>query len=210
LLSLVGWLDRLTALIVFLIGVIIGLLSIYKSIKMEAKLLRVTGFATLCAGFTLLGPTVDFLTILVTGDNIEPYCLYGLLSYVWSAPLTIFGLYFGAELIIPDKKKIIVSIYAVLSIIFEIFLFYYTFTNPSFIYVFPPDPHGNALLNTSLVITTPVFIILLIFLISGLIFNGLGFLNKSIQSSGEIKRKFFYLSLGWILFIICGAFYRFI
>ena len=204
-LSLIGWLDGLTALTVVLIGVIIGLISIYKSVKMEAKLLRITGIATLSAGFTLLGPAVDFLTILMTGDNIEPYWLYGLLSYMWSAPLTISGLYVGAELILPDKKKVIIAIFTVLSLIFEVLLFYYTFTNPHLIYEFPPDPQGNALLNTSLVIRSPVFILLLIFLISGLIFNGFGFLNKSFQSSGEIKRKFFYLSLGWILFIVCGA-----
>ena len=46
---------------------------------------------------------------------------------------------------------------------------------------------------------------MLVFLISGLVFNGFGFLRKSRQSSGEIKRKFLYLALGWILFIICGA-----
>ena len=32
-----------------------------------------------------------------------------------------------------------------------------------------------------------------------------GFLKKSRSTTGELKRKFLYLSFGWILFIICGA-----
>ena len=85
-------------------------------------------------------------------------------------------------------------------------MFYYTFTNPSSIYAYPdPLPNGTELLNTSFKLASPTFILLLIFLITGLIFNGFGFLRKSFQSSGEIKRKFLYLSLGWCLFIICGT-----
>jgi len=187
------------------LGISFGNYYFYKSIKLEAKLLGVTGLAILSVGFTLLGPAVDFLIILFTGDNLKPYWLYGLLSYAWSAPITIFGLYIGAELILPKKKWIIVGIYSVLSIIFEILLFYYILTNPSSILVFPENPNGEALLNTSIVTNSPVFILMLVFLISGLIFNGFGFLNKSLQSSGELKRKFLYLSLGWILFIVCGA-----
>ena len=174
-LSLIGWLDGLTALTVVLIGLIFGLLSFYKSIKLDAKLLGVTGLATLSVGFTLLGPATDFLIILSTGDNLKPYWVYGLLSYTWTGPITIFGLYIGAELILPKKKWIIVGIYSVLSIIFEVLLFYYILTNPSSILVIPEDPNGEALLNTNLVITSPVFILMLVFLISGLIFNGFGF-----------------------------------
>ena len=203
-LSLIGWLDGLTALTVVIIGLTFGLLSFYKSVKLEAKLLGVTGLATISVGFNLLGPAVDFLVIIFTGDNLEPYWLYALLIYAWSAPITIFGRYLGVELILPNKKWIIVGIYAVLSIIFEVLLFYYFLTNPSLIFLFPEDPNGEALLNTSIFTTSPVFILMLIFLIFGLIFKGFGFLNKSFQSSGELKRKFLYLSLVWILFIVCG------
>ncbi|TFG08109.1 MAG: hypothetical protein EU539_03235 [Promethearchaeota archaeon] len=204
-LSLVGWLDGLTALTVVIFGLIFGLLSFYHSFKLDAKLLGITGLATTSVGFTLLGPAVDFLTILITGKNIEPYWLYGLLSYIWVAPILIFGLYLGAELILPKKKWIILIIYSILSVIFEILLIYYILTDPSEIFDFPPDPRGESLLNSSLVRTSPIFIMMVIFLISGLIFNGFGFLNKSMKSSGELRKKFLYLSLGWILFIVCGA-----
>lgn len=202
----IGWLDGLTALSVVIAGTVFGLISIYKSVKLNAKLLGLTGLCVISIGFTLLGPAVDFIVILITDNNLEPYWLYGLLSYSWSAPITIFGLYIGGELMLPKKKWYILSVYIVLSVIFESILFYFTLTNPLVILVYPdPLPNGTQLLNTSLKLASTPFILLLVFLISGLIFNGFGFLRKTFQSSGEIKRKFLYLSLGWISFIICGA-----
>ncbi len=205
-LSPIGWLDGLTALAVVLAGIIFGLLSFYKSIRLKANLLSVTGLATLSVGFILLGPAMDLLTILITEDNLEPFWLYGLLSYSWTAPIAIFGLYIGSELLLPKRKWIIVACYTGLSIIFEIILFGFSLNNPEVIFRYPEiDPNGTELLNTSINPTSIAFILMLVFLISGLIFNGFGFLRKSRQSSGELKRKFLYLSLGWILFIICGA-----
>jgi hypothetical protein len=202
----IGWLDGLTAVAVVLVGLIFGVLSFYKSIKLKAKLLSVTGLATISVGFILLGPAIDLLMILITNDNLEPFWLYGLLSYSWTAPVAIFGLYIGSELLLPKRKWIIVAIYTGLSIIFEIILFSFSFNSPEVIFRYPEtDPNGTALLNTSINPTSIAFILMLVFLISGLIFNGFGFLRKSLQASGELKRKFLYLSLGWILFIICGA-----
>lgn len=202
----IGWLDGLTALSVVIAGTFFGLLSFYKSIKLKAKLLGMTGLCLICIGYTLLGPAVDFLNILITDNNLTPFWLYGLLSYPWAAPLTIFALYIGGELMIPKKKWYLVSSYTILSIIFEAILFYYTFTNPYYIYVYPdPLPTGTELLNSSLKLASLPFILMLIFLLTGFIFNGFGFLRKSFQSSGELKRKFLYLSLGWFFFIICGA-----
>lgn len=102
----IGWLDGLTALSVVIAGTFFGLLSFYKSIKLKAKLLGMTGLCLICIGYTLLGPAVDFLNILITDNNLTPFWLYGLLSYPWAAPLTIFALYIGGELMIPKKNGI--------------------------------------------------------------------------------------------------------
>ena len=202
----IGWLDGLTALSVVIAGIVFGMLSFYKSVRLKAKLLGVTGLATISVGFILLGPAVDLLVILITNDNLNPIWLYGLLSYSWTAPITIFGLYIGSELLLPKRKWLIVISYTVLSIVFEIILFWFSFNNPEVIFRYPEtDPNGEELLNTSINPTSIAFILMLVFLISGLIFNGIGFLRKARESSGVLKRKFLYLSLGWILFIICGA-----
>ena len=206
-LGVIGFLDGLTALIVVLTGSSFGLFSLYKSIKLKAKLLGISGICIFCIGFLLLGATVDFLTILFTGTNIAQLELYGFLSYIWAAPLTILGLYIGGELILPSKKWIIVSIYLVLAVIYEVLIIYFTLTNPENVFDFPsPLPDGTALLNTGIQLGSIVFILMVFFLISGLIFNGFGFLNKSLKASGDIRKRFLYLSLGWIIFIICGTF----
>ena len=202
----IGWLDGLTALAVVSVGLIFGIISFYKAIKLKANLLAITGLATISVGFILLGATVDLSFILITGDNLDPVWLYGLLSYTWTAPITIFGLYIGASLLTPKKKILIILIYIALSIVFEIIVFYFSLTNPEVIYRLPEtDPMGTTLLNTSMNPRSIAFILMLIFLISGLIFNGIGFLIKSRGTSGAIKKKFLFLSFGWILFIICGA-----
>ena len=205
-LSAIGWLDGSTALAVVLAGLIVGAISIFKGIKLRATLLTITGVAIICVGFVLLGPAMDFLLILMTENNLEPYWLYGLISYIWTGPVTIFGLYIGAELMMPKRKWIIVSIYGVLGIFFEVILFNFSFTDPSLIFRYPdPLPNGTALLNTSVVPSSLVFILMITFLVSGLIFNGFGFLRKALKASGEIKQKFYFLSFGWILFILSGA-----
>ncbi|MFX1570946.1 MAG: hypothetical protein ACFFCV_21615 [Promethearchaeota archaeon] len=206
-LGVIGFLDGITALIVVLTGSSFGLFSLYKSIKLKAKLLGISGLCMFCIGFLLLGPSVDFLTILSTGNNIEQLELYGFLSYIWAAPLTILGLYIGGELMLPSKKWIIVSIYLVLAVIYEVLIIYFTLTNPQAVFDFPsPLPNGTALLNTGIQLRSIVFILMVFFLVSGLVFNGFGFLNKSIKASGDLRKRFLYLSLGWIIFIICGTF----
>jgi len=203
----VGWLDGGTALSVVIFAAIFGIYSFYKSRKLKAKLLAVTGVAIFSVGFTLLGPAVDFLVILITTTNLTPVWLYGILSYIWTAPVAIFGLYIGFELMAPSKKWYILSIYILLAVIFEILLFYASFTDPELIFKYPvPLPNGTDLLSTSIKPTSIAFIFMMIFMISGLIFNGFGFLSKAIKSSGILRRKFLYLSLGWILFIVCGMF----
>lgn len=205
-LSVNGWLDGSTALAVVLAGLILGSISFYKAIRLKAKLLSITGITIICIGNTLLGPAVDFLFILITTDNLSPYWLYGLLCYVWTGPLVFVGFYVGGELMMPKRKWILLSIYGVGVIIFDYLIFFYSFTNPEAIFNYPvTPPNGTALLNTSVVRTSIIFILMITFLVSGLIFNGFGFLRKAIKASGEIKRKFYYLSFGWIIFILCGA-----
>ena len=49
-----------------------------------------------------------------------------------------------------------------------------------------------------------VSILALIFLLSILVLDGFGFLRKGIQGTGDIRRRFYYLSLGAFLYIAGG------
>jgi len=161
------------------------------------------GLTYFFAGLIYTGDFLDFLTVLLTQTNIEEEMIIGLINWMWFPGVVIFAMYFGAELIMPKKKWTIFSIYLILSIIFELFLF--LDPSGSVVYDFPPTL-GEDLINDNLVFESPAGILVLIFLLSLLIFDGIGFLRKGFQSTGVIRTKFFLLSLGALIYIIGGIF----
>ncbi len=199
--SFLGLLDGLTATGIILSATIFGILSFYHAKKLKANLLAVAGLLMIFIGLFWLGPFVDFLLIITTGKNIEPIYIYGYLSYVWVAPAIIVALYLGSELIVPQKKKTIVGIYIILGIIFELFLFLDTANA----FIFTLNNPGQDTIDSSFVRTHPTFFFIAFFLITVLIFEGIGFAIKAKQATGELRKKFTYLSLGFIIFVVCGA-----
>ena len=99
-----GLLDGLTATGIILSATIFALLSLYKSIKLKAKLLTFAALTMLFVGFLWLGPFLDFILVTFTSTNITPIELYSLLSYTWVAPVLVVAMYLGGELLIPKKK----------------------------------------------------------------------------------------------------------
>jgi hypothetical protein len=199
--SQLGLLDGITAIGVLTSSILCGSLSIYKAKKLDAKLLYAAGLAMIFSGLLFLGPTIDLILILATKKNISPIYLYGILSYMWVAISVLPTMYLGAELIIPNKKKIIVGIYAILGIVFQLFLF--LDTNNAFIYTLGVP--GEDLIDASFNRTHPTYFFIIFFLLSTLIFCGIGFLIKAKQSTGILRKKFFLMSLGYLDFVIAGT-----
>ncbi|MFW9951924.1 MAG: hypothetical protein ACFFKA_17540, partial [Candidatus Thorarchaeota archaeon] len=119
----------------------------------------------------------------------------------WVAPALIFALYLGGELLIPKRKWILVGAFIILGIIFEYFLWFYT--SDSFTWTL--NNPGEDLIDASFVRTHPTFLLVALFLVVALIFLGIGFFVKAKQATGELRRKFFYLGLGFTIFVACGA-----
>ncbi len=206
--SFLGYLDGITASAIILSATAFGLLSFYHAKKLDAKLLAVAGILMVFIGLLWLGPFVDFILILTTGKNISyPYHVYAYLSYVWVAPAIVVGMYLGAELITPEKKKILVTIFAILGVIFEILLF----TDTARAFTFTLNNPGQDTIDSSfnrgheLYGVNPTYLLIIIFLISTLIFTGIGFAIKAKQATGELRKKFAFLSMGFTIFVICGA-----
>ena len=122
--SFLGWIDGLTAALIIVSSTTFGLLSLYKSIKLKAKLLTIAGVVMFLVGMLWLGPTVDFLMVLIWQTNITPIWVYSILSYLWVAPALLFSMWLGGELIVPKRKWILVGIFVVLGIVFEYFLWF--------------------------------------------------------------------------------------
>ena len=197
-LNLYGWLDGFTATLIVFFGAVFSLVVLYRAKKMEAKLLIYGAFMGLFATLLWLGPCVDFFSVIFTGQNLNPKELYGILSYMWVAPAAVFALYIGAELMLPEKKKIIVIIYTILGIIFELILFIDT-TN-----VFEFEIAGGAI-DASFVYGHPAFIFIVVFLLSVFLLNGIGSLRQVAKSTGVIRKKFIFISMTFILFVVVGA-----
>ena len=197
------WLEGLTASSVITVGIILGLISIIKGRKLKAKLLTVLGLAIFFIGFLYLGPTTDFLSVIITGSNITSEFwglgIYGILSYLWIAPALIMAMYIGGELILPKRKWILVIIYMILGIIFEYFLWFQTDNT------FVIDLVPGEIIDSSFVTLYPTFLLMALFILSILIFHGMGFLIKAKKSTGVLRKKFLLLGIGFIIFSIAGA-----
>ncbi len=195
-----GWLDGLTASGIILSSVIFGLLSLYKAKKLKAKLLAIAALTMFFVGCLWLGPFIDFILVLFFNTNIEPIWVYSLFSYTNVAPALIFAMYLGGSLLLPKRKWIIVAIYIILGGIFEYFLWFQN--AQSFLYT---PPGSGDLIDAEFVRNYITFYFVVIFLVSALIFLGIGFAVKAKQSTGALRKKFIYLSLGFIIFVACGA-----
>ena len=101
-----------------------------------------------------------------------------------------------------SKKKwfLVVGIF-VLGVIFEYFLWFYTTDSFEWVLATP----GQDLIDASFVRTHPTFLLIAFFLVVSLVFLGFGFLIKAKQATGELRKKFIYLALGFIIFVVCGA-----
>ena len=199
--SVLGLLDGITASGIVLSSAIFGLLSFYRARKLGAKLLAWAGLTMFFVGFLWLGPTVDFFMVLLTSSNITPIWYYSLFSYTWVAPALVVAMYLGGSLMFPKKKWWIVSIFIVLGLIFEYFLYFQNANSFDYELLSP----GEDLIDANFVRTYYTFFFVVIFLLSALILLGIGFLIKAKQATGELRKKFIYLAIGFIIFVACGA-----
>lgn len=199
--SVFGLLDGITASGIVLSSAIFGILSFYRARKLGAKLLAWAGLTMFFVGFLWLGPTVDFFMVLLFNTNITPIWYYSLFSYTWVAPALVVAMYLGGSLMFPKKKWWIVSIFIILGLVFEYFLYFQNAS--SFDYAL--DNPGEDLIDANFVRTYYTFFFVVIFLLSALILLGIGFLIKAKQATGELRKKFVYLAIGFIIFVACGA-----
>ncbi|MFW9818771.1 MAG: hypothetical protein ACFFE5_04110 [Candidatus Thorarchaeota archaeon] len=196
-------LNGLVVLGVLILSIAIGALFYYKSRQYDIKMLSYLAIMIFFMGFMWLGPIVDFVTIVFTTVNMDnSYGLYSLLSYVWVPIPLVFAMLISAQILVPSKKWYIVSIYLILGIIFELFLFFDT--KNSFLYDNPEYP-GWSLIDARFNITSPAFVLISIFDFSVLL-NGIGFLRKGVQTKAIIRRKNWYISIGFFIFVFFTMF----
>jgi len=201
-LNFLGWIDGITASGVVVFGLVFGIFFFFKSRKSQAKILWVLSLAVTFAGLTFLGVFLDFIIVLITNSNIDNTLgMVGILSYIWLAPAIIMAIYIGAELLIPSSKWYIITIFIILSVVFYVIIF----SNPMSAFEFrDPLVPGESLIDYNVNVFSTAGLLMAVFLLTVIILLGLGFLIKSIQSTGVIRRKFLLISLGSLCFCIFG------
>ena len=201
-LTVFGWIDGITASGVVIFGFIFGFFFLYKARKSNAKILTILGIVNILAGLMYLGVFTDFLVVLATGTNLDnTYGLVGILSYIWFAPVMVLALYIGAELLLPKRKWYFMAIIIIICAVFVVLFFMDPMGTFNFV---PPLVPGESLIDYNVNLFEPAGIIMAILLLAVLIVLGFGFLIKSFQSSGVLRKKFLFLSLGAICFCIFG------
>ncbi|MFW9826784.1 MAG: hypothetical protein ACFFEY_04080 [Candidatus Thorarchaeota archaeon] len=192
---------------VLIFSIASGAYFYYKSKQYDIRLLSYLAIMIFFIGFMWLGPIVDFATIVFTTVNMDnSYGLYSILSYMWVPIPLVFAILISTQILVPNRKWYIISIYLVLGIIFELFVFFDT--KNSFLYDNPEHP-GWSLIDARFNITSPAFVLISIFDFSVLL-NGIGFLLKGVQTRGIIRRKNWYLSFGFFIFVFFTMFDLFV
>ncbi|MFX1340851.1 MAG: hypothetical protein ACFFDK_19730 [Promethearchaeota archaeon] len=185
-----------------IIGCLIGLYCIYEAKKTQAKLLYYLGFGIAFFSLSWLGNFLDFITILLTGKNIDnSYGLVGILTFVWTPIAIIATVYVITEFIAPMRKRIIISIFLIIGIVFEILIF----LDPvnSIEYIYPANP-GDDLIDENIIFTSTLGILYTIYILCYIIYSGFSLLYIVIKSAGIIRKKLLFLSVGYYIALIVG------
>jgi hypothetical protein len=172
---------------------------VVKARKINARVLKYCGMMAIFVGLIWIGTTVDLLLLIFSIGHIpfEYAYLYCIMEYMWAFPAFVFSMAIGAELMAPEKKKLIIILSVILGIIFEIFLF---LDAPN---GFTSHPYVEGeLYSSSFKLLHPIFFCIGIFIGTILVFLVFGSLRMGIKSTGRIRRKAYQLALGFFLFIM--------
>lgn len=202
-LSAEGWINGILAFVIIISSIIIGGRFLYNAIKSKLRLLTYAALMLVLAWLSLLGTCIDFVTVISTGTNTNlPEAILALINYMWFIFSGFFSYLYCTQIIIPEKKQLkrLIIVFIIIAYsLYEIFLFLDPLGSTIFV---PPDTSGENLIiyYFSLGHITPIFLLITIPLYLGLC--GFGFLHKGIQSTGVLKKKYIYISLGIFFYSI--------
>ena len=194
-LSVLGGIIGSSTIGVLIVFCSFGIYFYYISRKTNIKLLSFMGLNLFFIGLCYLGICVDFLSIIITGNNINIFLLAFL---IWPClPLVyIFGSYVTAELLLPKIKKLYMIIIIVLGIIFELSIFLDTLGNIKFV---EPSTPGAELIDDSLITGSIAGLIGTIYTFLGIFVSGVYMLIKGYRFSGVVRKKYQQIAVGYLV-----------
>ncbi|MCF2138439.1 MAG: hypothetical protein K9W44_00120 [Candidatus Lokiarchaeota archaeon] len=200
---LTSWVLGISSLILLALGYTYSILFWIKYIYVKKMLVPMVAIVAFCSGSFYLGPSVSFISLLITGQNISGY-LYYILSYVWMPIGTIGIVQMALNVFYPKYQKIAFIFYGIIAVIYWIFMF--GFGDAQF--QEEQLSQTGELLDISH--TGVSLIVTAISLISVLTIDSAGFflLARKLKKNNMPKkgvRKTFMIGLGWLLFVVSGV-----
>ncbi len=148
-----------------------------------------------------LGPLFSFWSLIFTGSNISAP-LYIQLSYTVAPLAFLNSLWLGFSIFAPQKKNIVIIIFGLSAIPFYIALFGF----PNAMIGMDTDV---AILNASglmldISLKSVLMGILALYILSGMLVLGTGFIRLRLKVGGAERKRATYLAIGAFLFGIAG------
>jgi len=206
-LSINGWINGVSSLIIIIFGWSFGIYFILNSRKEKSKLLLYFGFLMVFYSNTYISYVTDFFFLLFTGKNpwgLLTYTIFSevdllacLTTWMWASPMIYIAALIGAEFALPQKIKYIKLIFLIAVILYEIFLFLDYGNNLTSI----PEVNPGDLADAWFTFGSPLFLIGIISGVLLFMFNGVGILLRSLQAKGLIRKKLLIIAFGFILLI---------
>jgi len=189
-------LNGVFSLIFVIISFIVGIKMMLKYKVFKDRAFILVGLAWIGISEPWWSPSIGFLVALIngTGISLEAYLIIGyvLLPFFLTAWLIAI-----TEFLDIKKGNIIVMIYIIISIIFEILIFYFMVTDISMLAVklSPTDIDFGTLFQIYLIFNLTIFII-----------TGFMFAIKSLRSNNpEVKLKGKFLFIAFITYLVGSA-----
>jgi hypothetical protein len=188
--------NSIFSLITALVFAIIGIYIASKYLKYKNRTLLYLGFAWVFLGCSWWPSSASFLTYIATGKGLSLQ-LY-LLSFVFVPLFLVLFIAALTDMKYKEKRRILLAIFILQAIIWEIYFIYFLVTNPTI--------HGTLVSPVDINFGTIMVLYLLVVLITAVIIGLLIGIDAFKSKKPEIKLKGKFLIIAFISFLI-GAFF---
>jgi hypothetical protein len=187
------FLNGIFSVIIVVVFILVGLLTVSKYPKTKNRTYFWWGIGLLGLGLPWSGSSISFLMIVLMGKGLSAVP-YFFISLSWMVITLFFWMWTMTEVMFKGKQKIILSLYAMIGLIFEIYFIYYLIIDYSII----GELSANSLDATYHGLTR----IFTLFAIITVAFTLLWFIRDSLYiEEPEIKLKAKFLLIGIISFV---------
>ncbi|MGV9171571.1 MAG: hypothetical protein ACOC44_08760 [Promethearchaeia archaeon] len=185
--------NGLFSLLFVSISIIVGAKIISKYVEYKNRNLLFVGLTWIGISTPWWPSTVSLIKMLLTSEGLS-FQTFLFLGNFFLPLAPIFWMYAFTQLHYKEKQKLLVSVYGIISVVYEFVFLYFLFTNPTII----GQPSGDIDLNTGLFVTIYQIFLLISLLVTGIIFSqqSMKSTNKEIQLKGKL------LLLAFISFVV--------